>query len=126
MRRGSARHQPKCFTPARPIANIFILTGNFGGRGWGRGRAGRSRRTQEPKLRWRWGWRSRGENQGRGMGNVQRGRSVKEEDGSDTDDGSMGLQETRLDRGITGNQQHIRGGYCVDGTNREDSADKSV
>ena len=64
---------------------------------------------QEPKEWQGWGRWSRGENHGRGMGNVQRGRSVKEEDGSDTDGGGMGLQETKLDRGIAGKQQHSRG-----------------
>ena len=36
-RRRSACNRPACFTPARPIADIFILTGDIGGRGRGRG-----------------------------------------------------------------------------------------
>ena len=40
-RRGPACIQPACLTPARPISDIFVLTGDIGGRGRGKGRVGR-------------------------------------------------------------------------------------
>ena len=47
-RSGPTHIQPGCLTPARPIANIFVLTDNIGGRGRGRRREGRRGRTQDP------------------------------------------------------------------------------
>ena len=46
---GSTFNQLECFTPACPIANIFILTGNIGSWGQGKGRVGWGERPQEPK-----------------------------------------------------------------------------
>ena len=63
-RASSARHLLAYLTPARPIADIFFHTSNFGGRGWGMGRAGRGKRLQEPKGRRGWGRLNRGRNQG--------------------------------------------------------------
>ena len=48
MGHGPAHHQTKRNNPARPIANIFILTGNIGGRGRGQEREGRGERPQGP------------------------------------------------------------------------------
>ena len=46
--RGPVRSRPACLTPDRPIANIFVLTGDIGGQSRGRRREGRRRRMQEP------------------------------------------------------------------------------
>ena len=55
-----ARYQPASFIPARPITDIFILTGDIGGQGRGRGHTGRSERVQEPEGRQGCGRQSRG------------------------------------------------------------------
>ena len=49
MGRGSACHQSIRNNPARPIADIFVLTGDIGDRGWGQEREGRGERPQWPK-----------------------------------------------------------------------------
>ena len=49
MGRGPARQQPTCNYPARPITNIFVLTGNISGRGRGQEQNGRGERPQGPK-----------------------------------------------------------------------------
>ena len=107
--RGSACNQPACFTSVRLIADIFVLTGDIGGRGRGRGSAERSERMQNTKRRQGWGRRSRGENQGRRRGDTQLVRGEEEEDGSDKDDGGMDKQETERDGGIIDNQRRSRG-----------------
>ena len=45
-RRGPARQRPTGDNPARLIANIFIPSGNIGGRGWGQERVGGGERQQ--------------------------------------------------------------------------------
>ena len=47
--RGPARQQPTHNYPSRPIADIFLLTGNIGGRGRGQEREGRGERLQGPE-----------------------------------------------------------------------------
>ena len=49
MGRGPARQQPMCNYPARPITNIFVLTGNIGSRGRGQEQNGRGERPQGPE-----------------------------------------------------------------------------
>ena len=46
VRCGSAHSRPVCLTPARPVTDIFILTGNIGGQGRGRRCSGWRGRTQ--------------------------------------------------------------------------------
>ena len=46
--RGSARHQPTCNNLARPIADIFVPTGDIGDRGQGKEREGRGKHLQGP------------------------------------------------------------------------------
>ena len=53
--RGPARSRPACHNPARPIANIFVTTGDIGGLGRGRKSKGRRERPQEPMIRQRGG-----------------------------------------------------------------------
>ena len=47
--RGPARQQPTHDYPSCPIADIFLLTGNIGGRGRGQEREGRGERLQGPE-----------------------------------------------------------------------------
>ena len=47
--------QSVCLTPAHLVAKIFNLTGNIGGRGWGRRPKGRRGQTQDPEGQQRWG-----------------------------------------------------------------------
>ena len=94
-RRGPAQHQPACCTPAFPIADIFVLTGNIGGQGRGKGRVGRGKWIQEPKERQGWEWRSRGEEHVRRREDERRDRVGDEDDCGGIDDGSIGIWRTR-------------------------------
>ena len=40
VRRRPSHNRPACLTPARPVDNIFVLTGDIGSWGQGGGRAG--------------------------------------------------------------------------------------
>ena len=46
MGRGPAHHRPTRENPARPIANIFVFTGDIGDRGRGQEHKGRSEQLQ--------------------------------------------------------------------------------
>ena len=49
MGRGTARQRPTRDNPDRPIADIFVPTGDIGGRGRGQERVGRGEQPQGPE-----------------------------------------------------------------------------
>ena len=107
--REPARHRPMRNNPAHPIADIFILTGDIGGRGWGQKRKGRGEWPQGPV--------GGGEGQNRGerleqgrMGRAaQRNRYRTWDNRKRPDDGKGGARETGPPR-RPGKQRRRQGG----------------
>ena len=90
MWRGPNHSLPACLIPTYLIDDIFVLTGNIGGRG--RRRAGWRGRTQDPKGQQRWEegiredyWEHRG-------GEGRKSKGDNREDRGDRDDGNFGKQ----------------------------------
>ena len=83
---GSAQIWPACLTPASPVTDIFVLTGDISGQGQGRTHAGRHGRTQDPEGWLRWGYGSRGETQVRNGSESWQGGGGKGSVGGDRDD----------------------------------------
>ena len=85
-RHGPARHQPACHNPARPIADIFVPTGDIGGRGRGKGRAGRGNQPQGTKGGREDKCQRMREERGRSRVAMRIGRDRWEDDGREEED----------------------------------------
>ena len=85
--RGSSRQRPTRHNPARPIADIFVSTGDISSRGRGEERAGRGEQPQGPEERWeekRW---VRGGERGNNRVAARRVRDGDKDDGRQKEDG---------------------------------------
>ena len=90
----SACDRPACLNPALLIVNIFVLTGDIGGRGHRKGRAEWGEWPQEPE-----GWRRanlqiRGEEQERRREDKWRASVGEEDDGDCSGEDGPGKRET--------------------------------
>ena len=117
-----------CHNPARPIADILVLSSDIGGRGRGKGRAGRVERLQEPKkLRGGKLWRRGEEQELKRADNRRVGDGDKDDNRKEEDDGGTGARRMGpVNASQSGKQRQSRGEYRARGAGQEESVDESA